>query len=771
MAGSTTLRDIIAEGVAHHRAGRLAEADRIYRAALDLDPNHPEANHNLGMVVLQVGRPDLALPRLRAALQAKPSDGRFWLSLAEALVLAGQPAEAVALIDQGRRNGLAGVAVDQMAARADTALAADQLFTQALDHHTGGRAAEAEADYRRALAAYPDHAASLANLGALLKDLGRAREAEAPCRRAVALRPGLAEGHNNLGAVLLDLGRPDEAEACFRQALALNPDYPRAQRNLGNALKRQGRRDEAADAYRRLVELTPGQSEPLVLLGMALREAGHLTEAAASLGRAEALRPDQPGLAAELGMILIAAGRLDEAEAALSRALALAPDQADISCALAGVLLPLGRFNEAVALLEDVVTRHPRHVRAHKNLLLALAYGDQPDPEAAFAAPRRFGTIFAAATAPHTNSRDPERRLRIGYLSSDFRAHSVARNLVPQFLAHDHDRFAIHGYADVERPDEATASFRALCDGWRSITGLDDDEAAWLIRDDGIDILVSLAGRFDKNRPAICAQRPAPLQISFHDIATSGLEAMDYLLADRVLAPPNSPERFTERILRLPHFYMAEAPQYPPAIHPPSGPVVFGCFNNPAKLTPAVLGLWAELLSRCPESRLFLKYFNWFESGALRARVVDALATRGVAAERLMIHTQVGDTGHHLDLYNAVDIALDPFPFAGSTTSFEALVMGVPVVTLRGATMAGRWGASMLTSLGLPELIAESPAHYVEIALALAADGNRNPARRHGLRHKLLHSPLCDGVGRTRQIERLYRAVWRRWCKDRPSNA
>ncbi len=398
-------------------------------------------------------------------------------------------------------------------------------------------------------------------------------------------------------------------------------------------------------------------------------------------------------------------------------------------------------------------------------------YSPARDPQAAFDVHRRFEDMLARPLyrkiLPHRNQADPARRLRVGYLSSDLYSHPVARNLLPVIHGHDRAHVELYFYAEVDRPDTVTKVFQSLADGWRSTVGLDDEQVATLIRDDGIDILVCLAGRLDKNRPLVCAYKPAPIQISFHDAATSGLSVIDYLFSDRVLTPRNTTERFSERLLCLPNFYVAEIPGDLPPIEPRHGPVVFGCLNNPSKITDDVLDLWGELLAATPDSRLLLRYKNLYETAGIRARVQSVLDRHGIAPARVSFPSAGMTTAEHLTLYNEIDIALDPFPYSGSTTTFEALLMGVPVVTLRGGTMLSLTSAAMLTSLKLTDLIAERREDYLAIARNLAADTSRRASLRTGLRALVARSALCDGAKKARQIERFFRVAWKRWCASR----
>jgi len=319
-------------------------------------------------------------------------------------------------------------------------------------------------------------------------------------------------------------------------------------------------------------------------------------------------------------------------------------------------------------------------------------------------------------------------QLRIGWISSDFRAHSIARNVLPIISRMAGIHFL---YSDVKRPDNFTEEFRKRADFWRDVQGLADGDVAELIRADQVNVLVVLAGRFDGNRSFLAAQRAAPIQISMHDVATSGLPNMDYFIADRSIVPADQRQDFTERVIRLPSFYVHDPLDAEPAVSSlPAPPVVFSCFNNPEKITREMAPVWSTILDRVPGSILRLKYRDAYNPPVVRREIGKVLP-----ADRVVFLSRSPNTGEHLKDYAGVHIALDTTPFSGSTTTFEALWMGVPVVTLAGETPPGRWGTSMLRVLKLDDLIAQTIGQYIEIAVALANDAARlarcaRPAQR-----------------------------------------
>jgi protein O-GlcNAc transferase len=709
--------------LANHQAGRLDEAKAGYREILKLNPKHPDALHYLGVVFLQSGNFKAAVDQIERSLERAPRQPIALSNLAYALVKLGLHRKAVHACNKSLQL---------------SPNAAATLVNRANALCGLGEFDKAEQDYSAALATDPDNAEYRFNLGNALFEQRAYARAAAEFERAAALAPGMIVAHQNLGATYLALGRAQEAVGQFDRVLKANPETAKAWANRANALNLLQDRKEAVVSYRKALALDPNLAEAWSSLGITLRDLG----------------------------------QLDEAEASCRRVLALEPGHAVATANLGSVLRDLGRTDEAIGCFERALTLDPRYVDAHRNILLSLTYRLPPDPDAFFAAHRRFETAHArpryAHVRPHPNVPDPERRLRIGYLSADLRGHSVARNLLPLVRNHDRTRFDIRLYGEVASPDATTNAFQTVADGWRSTVGHDDRAVAEMIREDGIDILLCLAGRFDLNRPLVAACRPAPVQISLFDAATSGLEVMDYLISDRTMTPRGTPEKFTERLLCVPHLYAIDMPEGLPPVRPrESGPIVFGSFNNPAKVSDPVLDLWARLLAQVPESRLALRYLDWYGTPSLRARVAAALARYGVDPARVAYPASAGSFAEHMDQYNAIDIALDTFPFSGSTTTFDALAMGVPVVTLPGWNMMNRWTAAMLAGVKLDGLVAATPDDFLAIARGLAADAPRRAVLRETLRARLAASPLCDGPARARQFERFYRAVWRRRCAAR----
>ncbi|MDP2412009.1 MAG: tetratricopeptide repeat protein [Pseudolabrys sp.] len=690
-------------------------------------------------------------------------------------------------------------------------------FVAALQHHQAGRLAQAEAAYRSVLAADPGHADAAFNLAVALRQQDRIDDAIAAYARLLAIRPDYPEAQYNLGNALMARGRPDDAVAAYTEALRLKPDHARARPNLGiacaslgatllergavdeaaaafsqalginpghaethynlgNARRLQGRHDDAAAAYREAIRINLRLAEAHSNLGNVLADLGRFDEALAAHREAVAIRPESADVFYNLGNALKASGQLDDAADAYSEAVRLDAGHATAHGNLGIVRMGQGRLDDAAAAYARAIALRPDDSDTFSNLLFCLNYDDRQAPEQLFAAhgdwDRRYGRPLPAA-ASYANDRTPARRLKVGYVSPDFRAHSVAYFVTPLFEAHDRQAVELFCYAGVIRPDAVTARLQDLSDHWLSTVGMTDDGLAARIRADGIDILVDLAGHTAHNRLRVFAQKPAPVQATWLGYSnTTGLRAIDYRIVDDVTDPAGAADAVaSETLLRLPGGFLCyggakDAPEPAPLPRLANGAITFGSFNNPAKVSAATFDVWARLLTRMPTARLLLKGKSFADPGTCDAFLTQ-LGNRGIAPDRIELMAWLPSNAAHLSLYDRIDIALDPFPYNGTTTTCEALWMGVPVVTLKGDRHAARVGASLLTQAGLDEWIAGSVDDYVETALRLAADPQRLHELRRGLRARLVASPLCDARGFARRMEAAYAGMWQRWCSER----
>ena len=681
-----TIQQAFDAALQRHQAGRLAEADAIYRQILVAQPDHANALHLLGVIAHQSGHHELAVEWIRQAISLDPNNPDAHSNL-------GQVYRAI------------------------------------------GRLDEAIAAYRRALQAKPDFPEILNNLGVALTAQGRLEEAMTAYGRALQVRPDFVEAHNNLGNALREGGQLDEAIAAYRRALLIKPDFPEIHNHLGCALRERGQLDEAIAACRRALELKPDCPQAHNNLGAALADQGQYDEAIATHRRALDLKADLPEVHNNLGVELAGLGQLDEAIAAFRRALEFKPEDAS----------------------------------AHSNLVFTLYSHPGHDRRTIAEERRRWNRQFSDPLKrfilPHTNDRVPGRRLRVGYVSPDFRDHVLGRNLMPLLERHDRQRFEILCYSGVAIPDKLTDEFRQHAGQWRNTVGVGDEALAEMIRRDGVDILVDLAQHSGGNRLPLFARKPAPVQVSFGGYPEStGLEAIEYRISDRYLEEgfTNGELGSKERVHLIDSFWCydprgveVEVNGLPAA---EGGRLTFGCLSNPCKVNERVLGLWARVLAKVTDSCLVMRS----PEGSHRQRTLEALEREGVKDRRVQF-VKSCPRREYLELYHRLDIVLDTFPYNGHTTSLDALWMGVPVVSLAGDTRVSRAGRSQLTNLGLSELVARSESEYVTIAESLSRNLPRLAELRSTLRDRMENSVLMDAPRFSRSVEAAYRSMWERW--------
>ncbi|MBF0587540.1 MAG: tetratricopeptide repeat protein [Magnetococcales bacterium] len=586
----------------------------------------------------------------------------------------------------------------------------EEALNHALGLHNAGNLAEAEQIYRQVLAVEPNHAIALHLLSVIALQAGRPDLAEPLMHQALASNPDLAETHINLADLLHQRGEHKASVNHCRRAIELNPQLPEGHNNLGNVLRTLGQLNESVDACRQAIRLQPDFNKAYHNLGNALRDLGSMHEAMTNYRKALDLGPIS----------------LNIVKSYLSGLLYLTdvtPDE-----------------------LFDTIRREMAPLIAEASPL----YQDQPPSK-------------SRATPP----------LRIGYLSSDMNNHPVGRNVLPLLLHHNPEAFEVYAYSDAPFHDPISARIKEAVHGWRETRSLSDRQVAELIHQDGIQVMIYLAGLFDGNRDTVAAHRPAPIQVSFHSGTTSGLETMDYWLTDRVIHPPDeTQERFSEQLYRLPVFYNYPPLEPAPEINPPpmekNGFITFASFNNPTKINGKVMDLWARILKALPDARLMIKYKYVLGDPQMQERMVHQFERRGVVAGRLTLIGVQENLIDHLAYYHQADIALDPFPFTGATTTFQALWMGVPVVTLMGDRFIGRMAGDIVIHAGLEELAAPSPDHYVAAALKLADDPVHLRHLRETLRERLKSSRLCDGASYARSVEHAYQSMWKKQETDHP---
>ena len=612
------------------------------------------------------------------------------------------------------------------------------------------------------------------NLGETYRVMNRLNKAVVECKQAVALQPDFPEAHFSLGRALRGQGKLDEAIAHFERVLLHRPDYADAHVNLGEALTRQGKFDQAIAHYERALALKPDSVEAHINMGITFAVRQVFDQAIVHYERALALKPDSVEAYNSLGNVFSKQDKWEQAIAHYERALALKPDSPLAHNNLASALTYQRKFDQAIAHYERAVTLDPRQPQFYSNLLQTLNYVPGYDAAALFAAHRTYASQYEEPLArfvmPHSNDRSPGRRLKIGYVSTNFRQHSIAHFIEPVLEHCDHGQFEVICYSNSAAGDIVTDRIRSCADAWRLIMGLSDEQAVQQIREDRIDILVDLDGHCGMNRLPVFARKPAPIQVAWIGYPnTTGLSAMDYRITDAYADPVGSTDYLhSEKLLRLPDcFSCYRPPQDCPDVGDlPAqnrGYVTFGSFNALVKTSAEVMALWARLMRAVPASRLALKS-KCLEEPSSQEEVKDFFSAHGIARERLMLLGHSPSQTSHMEHYNRIDIGLDPFPYNGTTTTCDALWMGVPVVTLAGKTHVSRVGVSQMNTLGLPELIAGNPEEYISIAVRLAGDLDALSGLRRGLRLRMKASPLTDAPRLTRNLEHAYRDIWQRWC-------
>jgi predicted O-linked N-acetylglucosamine transferase (SPINDLY family) len=881
--------------VAHHQAGRFAQAEPIYRQVLAVEPDMAEALHLLGVLSGQTGRHAAAADLIRQAIVRSPRNPAYHCNLGYSLLQMSQLEAAYeafrAAIALGTDNPEAYFFVGNDHLIKGEIQPAIAFYQRALSHRpnyvdalnnlghalvTNNQHVQAIAVCRRAIALDSGNAGAHNNLGNACKGNGDIQEAIASYRRALALAPNYADAHNNLGNALQDtrefdlaiasyqtaislnpnyfefhsnlagalLGKKqwDQAIAAAQHSICLNPAYPKAHYNLANAFKGRkqlpkaiasmesaislqpdyvdallglallhveegnpkkgmehveralaikpdsadvynvmgiiqcgsGELDKAIENHRRALQLKPDSLEAHHNLGNAFKEKGMLDEAVRSYMTALKLDPNHVKVLCGLGGAWKEGAQLDLALECYKKARAIDEDDTDAIAGIASTCQDMGRLENAIKCYRRVLELDPSRKDTHQGLLFSLLYHEVDDPLVTTEEHRKWGLRhaepFSQFIKPLTNDLNPNRKLRIGYVSGDFRRHSVMHFFEPLLRAHDKSLFDIYCYANVRKTDAVTERLKAHATQWRDIWNMNDDLAAALVRDDKIDILVELGGHTADQRLLLFARRPAPVQVNYQGYpATTGLLAIDYRITDLLSDPPGMTDNHcVETLVRLPTTdWVYQPPSDAPeiaALPAGQGPTVtFGSLNYFGKLSDISLDSYMRILSALPHSRLLMKSKGLGSKGS-RGRVQHFMDRHHIPAEQVEFIEWIPPAEHYRH-FGRLDIALDSFPYHGTTTTCETLWMGVPVITLAGKSHVSRVGVSLLTNLGLPELVAETPEQFVRIAVEMAGNVPRLAELRATLRNRMRSSPLMDEINLAREMESAYRTMWGKWCE------
>lgn len=784
-----------AQGDTCMQQGDMAQAIAHYRAALALQPNFAAAHEMLGFALQASGMLDEAKQSLLLALQydAQRADAHY--GLATIAQTQNQLDEAIARYRQTLALALDfDIAYRDQAfllfrlGRIDDAIALliqgveycpDQVelhFILGNLYHERGQYQQAIASLRAAQSLNPQGVEILVNLGIVLFKDGALEQAAEVLQHALAQNAGLIDVYNTLGLILHKQERYDEALATYQRGLAVDPHAALLHANLGYTLQAMQRISEAADSYKTALRFDAMMQDAWLNLGNALQQQGDVEGAIASYRRLLMIAPDNILAWNNLGNALGERGEIVAPARCYQRAIAVQPEFADAYNNLGNLQMVLGRFDEAVACFRDAVRYDANHIGARSNLLFTYNFLHGVTPQQMLADAKEFGKTAQSMASPFStwsNTREHNRCLRIGIVSGDLYNKAVgffAEGVLTKLAAQSAGRLQLIAYHNHRAHDELTERIKPSFAKWVVTTGLSDAALAQQIRDDGIDILIDLSGHTVNNRLTMFAWKSAPVQVSWLGyFSTTGVAEIDYLIADAWTLPTELESHFSETIWRLPNTRLCfTEPAVDVDVSPlpalANGTITYGCFNSLAKMSDDVVALWARVLHAAPHSRLHLKAAQLFTTDMQQA-TAQRFAAHGIAGDRLILEGP-SSRAQYLATYQHIDIALDPFPYTGGTTSAESLWMGVPVLTLQGDRFLSRQGVGLLMNADLPEWIATDADDYVARAVTLGKDLDALAAMRASLRQRVVASPIFDATAFAHNLEQALRAMWIKWCDE-----
>jgi protein O-GlcNAc transferase len=651
----------------------------------------------------------------------------------------------------------------------------DKAIQSAFNYHKTGNLQQAELIYKKILQKKPKNIDALYSLGMIYYQLGNYDLAIGYIKKALYLKSDIPEAYMYLGDALKAKGRFDDAIACYQKAITLNPKLVGAYNNLGLSLQSKRQVDDAIACYQKAITLDTNCFIAYYNLGNAFHEKGQFDDAIASYQKAIELNPNFFMAYNNLGDALKTKGQFDHAIACYQKALQVNPNLARVHNNLGTIYKDKGKIDEAESWFRQAIKINPNFSVAYSNLLLTMQY-NVCHTQTIYLEHLNFSKQYAEplqdAITPHSHDRLLTRRLKIGYVSPDFRRHPVAYFIEPVIIAHNHAYFEVFCYSNRLKHDEVTKRIKEHSDHRQEIVWMSDEEITELIRKNKIDILIDLAGHTANNRMLLFARKPAPIQLTWIGYPfTTGLSTIDYKIVDKYTDPFGTTEQFyTEKLIRMPDSFLCylpygDSPEVSKLPALTSGYITFGSFNNFAKISPDIFMLWIKILKEIPNSRLILKAKSLSDE-MTRDHVMGLFKKENIANDRIELLSWTSSARNHLKTYNTIDIGLDTFPYNGTTTTCEAMWMGVPVITLAGSTHASRVGLSLLSNIGLTDLVAKTFDGYVSIAINLAKDLNRLQSLREHLRDMMRSSPLCDAKRFTANLEIYYRQIWERWCKS-----
>ncbi|MEN9211294.1 MAG: tetratricopeptide repeat protein [Thermostichus sp. DG02_4_bins_136] len=734
-------------------SSQYQDAIAAFEKALQIEPS-PATFLNIGRAFGELNQENKEVEYYRKAIEANPSYARAYNNL------------GAALSRKIKRQDATEIATQELNLSGQKSLLDEAQTVQLARDY-----------FQIAISIEPNYAEAHHNLGVLYRTEKKLHLAKHHLRLAIEINPEQSEYWHSLGCYYLDFAKAEKAVKCFEKAIELNPGFAQAYNNLGLAYRLLQRKDDAEFAFYKAAELSQDFAEPYCNIGVTLFEQKKYDDALEHFQEAIRLKPDLADAYFYKGLTLSKQSRTQEAIDCYLQAIERKPNFAVAYQNLGGAYLEQCRLDKALDNYRKALDIAPGFNGAMSNILMVSHYSENFDPVETFLEHQRWGiryqSQFQSYWKPYTNPKITQRPLKIGYLSGDFRLHSVNFFMDSIYEHHNQEKFQIYCYSNVDQPDVVTKKIAEWATGWRDISKLSDEKAAELIRKDQIDILVDLAGHTGGTRVHLMALRPAPVQVTYLGYPdTTGMSVVDYRVTDNIADPYGVTDKLhTEKLVRMPHSFLCykpsrEAPQIqdPPLLK--NGFVTFGCCNNPSKITPQVIRLWAEILKAIPNSRLHLKNQRYRDASTCKL-FLERIGSYGIEESRVELEYGRQGFAEHYGAYSEVDIALDPFPYNGTTTTCETLWMGVPVITLEGKAHVSRVGVSILKTVDLQELIAKNQEHYIDITRKLSEDRDLLVWLRRTMRERLLSSPLLRGVQFTAFLEKAYTLMWEQYCQDK----
>jgi predicted O-linked N-acetylglucosamine transferase (SPINDLY family) len=776
--------------VSSYQLGNMVKGEEMARNLLKKYPADGQLWKILGAIRRQLGDFDEALTAMEKAVTLLPGDFTCLRNTAVILCDLGEYKEAENVCQKALK-----IAPDH----------ADSYNTLGASLRAQKNYQEAEKAFNRAIQINPDNSEAIVNLALLLNDTGRyeeaeklfnsalkknansaqilcglsitllssgkMEEAETACRKALAIEPNYPAALNSLGSILQGQGRSEEAEAYYRKAIELKPDYLEALHNLGKTLSSQNRISEAVSCYNLVVELNPQHDEAWFNMGNCFSNEGNHDQAKTSYEKGLQAHPDDKKSWLNHGNACKKLGLLTEAEKSYRKALGIDPDYVKAQNNLGNILQEQARFDESEKIFRTILHNNPDSQDALSNLLFLLNYHPDKTAREIYGEyelfDQKFGIPFLPESISHDNSRDKNRRLKIGYVSPQFCGHPVVNFLEPLLAEHNRNNVELYGYSDLFLEDEVTERYKTYFDHWIDTTEMSDDEMAAKIRSDKIDILIDLAGHTERNRLAVFARKPAPVSLHWLDFGyTTGLSAIDYYLSDSTVVPEGSEHLFAETPWRIatpcfvyrPTAGMGEINDLPAE---KKGFITFGCLSRAVRINHRTVRVWSEILHQVEGSRLVLNSGS-FRDPSMQSRMATQFANHGIAADRL----DIGYNSPPWDIFRGIDIGFDCFPHNSGTTLYETLFMGIPFITLADRPSVGRLGSTILEGVGHPEWISHSEEEYIDLAVSLASNQKKLSKIRKKLRPQMEKSILMNEKVFADKMEKAYKQMFIQWCED-----